>query len=223
MRPSASVRRPLITGESSVRPSPVCDLEHGEGQWCAHVWLVGGRLFGGLLGRRFLRCGGWLPHTIFAVNSGTITAHRASKLAEATGVLADDHGAELAGYGPITTGTVIHVDRNRHRLGNRAITEVPTKVRIGHRNRDRASEPADTAIANRSRPGASLDDLMRVRDRHCRMPGCHCPAHSGDIDHGSPSLMAEAPSKKISSVYAETTTASKTMRDGSTTCPSTDP
>lgn len=36
------------------------------------------------------------------------------------------------------------------------------------------------------RPPQALADLVHARDRECRMPGCHRPAFTGDIDHHQP-------------------------------------
>ncbi|MGC5169713.1 HNH endonuclease [Microbacterium sp. DT81.1] len=36
---------------------------------------------------------------------------------------------------------------------------------------------------DRYRPGEDLKRLLRVRDEHCRFPGCRMPAHRCDLDH----------------------------------------
>ena len=47
------------------------------------------------------------------------------------------------------------------------------------------THPVTGAIlaVDRYRPGEDLKRLLRVRDEHCRFPGCRMPAHRCDLDH----------------------------------------
>jgi hypothetical protein len=52
------------------------------------------------------------------------------------------------------------------------------------------TDPVDGQIISvgrrRYRPPAALDDLIRIRDRECRHPGCHRPAQACELDHSTP-------------------------------------
>jgi hypothetical protein len=52
------------------------------------------------------------------------------------------------------------------------------------------TDPVDGQIISvgrrRDRPPAALDDLIRIRDRECRHPGCHRPAQACELDHSTP-------------------------------------
>ncbi|UJW35891.1 DUF222 domain-containing protein [Saccharothrix sp. AJ9571] len=81
-----------------------------------------------------------------------------------------DHPAELAGHGPIPAALARHLASGRKTVFQRIITD-----------------PVDGQILElgrrRYRPKAGLDELVRVRDRECRRPGCTRPAQFGDLDH----------------------------------------
>ena len=53
-----------------------------------------------------------------------------------------------------------------------------------------ATHPATGAVLDVGRtrypPAAALADLVRLRDRTCRFPGCRQPAHRCDLDHVIP-------------------------------------
>src|SRR5215217_682138 len=84
-----------------------------------------------------------------------------------------DEGCELAGHGPIP-GSI-----------GRQIMNDPGSVW-----RKVLTDPVSGAVLDvgrtRYRPPQALADLVQARDRECRMPGCHRPAHVGDIDHYQP-------------------------------------
>ncbi len=80
---------------------------------------------------------------------------------------ATDHGATLAGAGPIDADTA------RHLAGSAT-------------GWDRVmTHPITSAVpaVDRYRPSNDLKRVLRVRDGHCRFPGCRTPAHRSDIDH----------------------------------------
>ncbi|OZM73954.1 HNH endonuclease [Amycolatopsis antarctica] len=83
---------------------------------------------------------------------------------------ADDRPAELSGHGPIPAWLVRHLAQSPNSVLRKVVTDpVHGTVRDVGRTR--------------YRPPAALAELVQVRDRECRMPGCHRPAHRSDIDH----------------------------------------
>ncbi|QFU92087.1 DUF222 domain-containing protein [Amycolatopsis sp. YIM 10] len=81
-----------------------------------------------------------------------------------------NHPAELAGHGPIPASLARDIASGPKTVFQRIITDPVTGqvVELGRR---------------RYRPKAGLDELVRVRDRECRRPGCTRPAQFGDLDH----------------------------------------
>ncbi len=81
-----------------------------------------------------------------------------------------NHPAELAGHGPIPASLARHIASATKTVFQRIITDPTTGqvIELGRR---------------RYRPKAGLDELVRVRDRECRRPGCTRPAQFGDLDH----------------------------------------
>ncbi len=83
----------------------------------------------------------------------------------------DDQPGDLDGYGPIPAATAREL----------AAAGVWTWLR---------TEPGTGQLLEhgrtRSRPPVPLADLIVARDRTCRAPGCHQPAHTGDLDHVVP-------------------------------------
>jgi hypothetical protein len=55
------------------------------------------------------------------------------------------------------------------------------------------------------RPPAELATYIRVRDRHCRFPGCNTRATVCDIDHNIPALRGRPP-PPTAAAYADATT-----------------
>ncbi|WP_113697010.1 DUF222 domain-containing protein [Amycolatopsis albispora] len=78
--------------------------------------------------------------------------------------------AELAGHGPIPASLARDIAARPGTVFQRIITDPTTGqvVELGRR---------------KYRPRAGLDELVRVRDRECRRPGCTRPAQFGDLDH----------------------------------------
>lgn len=78
--------------------------------------------------------------------------------------------AELAGHGTIPASLARHIASAPGTVFQRIITD-----------------PIDGQVTDlgrrRYRPKAGLDELVRVRDRECRRPGCTRPAQFGDLDH----------------------------------------
>ncbi|WP_249043281.1 DUF222 domain-containing protein [Prauserella muralis] len=81
-----------------------------------------------------------------------------------------ERGCELAGHGPIPAPLARQIMADPHSVWRKVTTD-----------------PASGAVLDvgrtRYRPPAALADFARVRDRECRAPGCHRPAHHCDLDH----------------------------------------
>ncbi len=78
-----------------------------------------------------------------------------------------DTGATLAGYGPIdpeTARCLAHDAPGWDRVMTHPVTGV-------------------TLAVDRYRPSADLLRTLRVRDEHCRFPGCRQPVRRCDVDH----------------------------------------
>jgi hypothetical protein len=89
-----------------------------------------------------------------------------------TAVGTGDEPGELAGYGPVPASMA------RRLTGTgRSWRKVTTDHVTGA-----VTEIGRTAYT----PSAALDDLVRVRDRTCRFPGCRQPARRCDLDHVVP-------------------------------------
>ena len=78
-----------------------------------------------------------------------------------------DEGAHLAGYGPIDPDTA-----------RRLAANAPGWDRV-------MTHPVTGAVlaVDRYRPTKDLERALRVRDEHCRFPGCRQPVWRCDIDH----------------------------------------
>ncbi|WEK12701.1 MAG: DUF222 domain-containing protein [Candidatus Microbacterium phytovorans] len=84
-----------------------------------------------------------------------------------TAVGADDTPAELIGKGPIDTATALRLAGTATGW-DRVLTHPAT----------------GTVLAvDRYRPNDHLKRTLRVRDEHCRFPGCRMPTGRSDIDH----------------------------------------
>ncbi|WP_157574824.1 HNH endonuclease signature motif containing protein [Jiangella muralis] len=83
----------------------------------------------------------------------------------------DDQPGDLDGYGPIPAATA------RELAAAGVWTWLSTEPGTGQ-----LLEHGRT----RSRPTVPLADLIVARARTCRAPGCHQPAHTGDLDHVVP-------------------------------------
>ncbi len=84
-----------------------------------------------------------------------------------TAVGHDDAPAELIGKGPIDTATALRLAGTATGW-DRVLTHPVT----------------GTVLAiDRYRPNDHLKRTLRVRDEHCRFPGCRTPTHRSDIDH----------------------------------------
>ncbi|TVT52791.1 DUF222 domain-containing protein [Amycolatopsis rhizosphaerae] len=79
--------------------------------------------------------------------------------------------AELAGHGPIPAQLA------REIAANATIRRVITDPMTG--------TPIDVG-RHRYRPSAATKELVQVRDRECRVPGCHRPVQACDLDHVEP-------------------------------------
>ncbi|OZM70960.1 HNH endonuclease [Amycolatopsis antarctica] len=82
----------------------------------------------------------------------------------------DDDPAELAGHGPVPAWLARHLAAHPDSVLRKVVTD-PVNGTVRDVGR------------TRYRPPAALDELVRVRDRECRAPGCHRPAHQADLDH----------------------------------------
>ncbi|MEU6641858.1 DUF222 domain-containing protein [Saccharomonospora sp. NPDC046836] len=85
----------------------------------------------------------------------------------------NDDPAQLAGYGPIPAGVARQIAHQPSSTWRRIVTDPLTGA------------PVDVG-RQRYRPPAVTDEFVRVRDRECRFPSCHRPAHCGDNDHHIP-------------------------------------
>jgi Domain of unknown function (DUF222) len=84
----------------------------------------------------------------------------------------DSSPGELAGHGPVPASMA----RRLAATGRpwRKVTLSPATGAVVHLGRSRYT------------PSAALADLVRIRDRTCRFPGCRQPAHRCDLDHVTP-------------------------------------
>jgi hypothetical protein len=82
---------------------------------------------------------------------------------------ADKAPGELAGYGPITAAQARDL----------AATDATWRRLL--------TDPVSGALLDYGRrtyrPPTALADFVRARDKTCRFPGCHQPAHKCDLDH----------------------------------------
>ncbi|AXB48518.1 hypothetical protein A4R43_15410 [Amycolatopsis albispora] len=81
-----------------------------------------------------------------------------------------DRAAELVGHGPIPASIARDIMKQPNSVWRKVITDPASGA------------PLDVG-RSRYRPPAHLADYVRVRDRVCRMPGCHHPAQCADLDH----------------------------------------
>ncbi|OZM74109.1 HNH endonuclease [Amycolatopsis antarctica] len=83
---------------------------------------------------------------------------------------ADDHPAELSGHGPIPAWLARDLAARPDSVLRKVVTDpvTGTVLDVGR---------------TRYRPPVALAEWVKVRDRECRMPGCHRPSHASDIDH----------------------------------------
>lgn len=81
-----------------------------------------------------------------------------------------DRAAELVGHGPIPASIARDIMKQPNSVWRKVITDPGSGA------------PLDVG-RSRYRPPAHLADYVRVRDRVCRMPGCHHPAQCADLDH----------------------------------------
>lgn len=96
-----------------------------------------------------------------------ITAHVQVTVPVLTLAGVQDTGATLAGYGPIdpeTARCLAHGAPGWDRVMTHPVTGV-------------------TLAVDRYRPSADLLRTLRVRDEHCRFPGCRQPVRRCDVDH----------------------------------------
>ncbi len=84
-----------------------------------------------------------------------------------TAVGADDTPAELIGKGPIDTATALRLAGTATGW-DRVLTHPAT---------------GNVLAVDRYRPNDHLKRTLRVRDEHCRFPGCRTPTGRSDIDH----------------------------------------
>ncbi|CAN7393469.1 DUF222 domain-containing protein [Microbacterium sp. LjRoot45] len=84
-----------------------------------------------------------------------------------TAVGADDAPAELVGKGPIDTATALRLAGTATGW-DRVLTHPIT---------------GNVLAIDRYRPSDHLKRTLRVRDEHCRFPGCRMPTGRSDIDH----------------------------------------
>jgi hypothetical protein len=97
---------------------------------------------------------------------GTIFLH--IPIGTALGVT--EHGCVLEGHGPVPGEIARRIVNDPDSVWRTVFT-------------DPGSGAALDVGRTRRRPPAALADLVRVRDRECRMSGCHRPAHRCELDH----------------------------------------
>lgn len=97
----------------------------------------------------------------------SITAHVQVTVPVLTLAGVHDTGATLAGHGPIDPETARRLAHNAPGW-DRVMTHPVTGA---------------TLAVDRYRPSADLLRTLRVRDEHCRFPGCRQPVRRCDVDH----------------------------------------
>jgi hypothetical protein len=99
--------------------------------------------------------------------TGAIRAHVQVTVPVLTLAGLDESGATLAGYGPIDPETARCL-----------AADAPGWDRV-------MTHPVTGAVlaVDRYRPSADLLRALRVRDEHCRFPGCRQPVRRCDVDH----------------------------------------
>ena len=115
-------------------------------------------------------CDGASRQTL-AKNRGGRPASVVVMVAATTLLGLDDLPGELAGYGPIPASVA------RTLAGDGTWRRLLTDPATG--------APVDYGIT-RYRPPADLVELVKIRDRTCRFPGCNQPAHRCQVDHTVP-------------------------------------
>ena len=85
---------------------------------------------------------------------------------------ADQAPGELSGHGPIPAWLARHLAHQPGSVLRKVVTDpvTGTVTDVGR---------------TRYRPPAAMAELVRIRDRECRMPGCHRPTHHSDLDHAT--------------------------------------
>ncbi|WP_425836692.1 DUF222 domain-containing protein [Microbacterium sp. PA5] len=96
-----------------------------------------------------------------------IVAHVQVTLPVLTAVGAGDAPAELTGHAPIDTATALRLAGTATGW-DRVLTHPVT---------------GSVLAVDRYRPSDQLKRALRVRDEHCRFPGCRIPTRRCDIDH----------------------------------------
>ncbi|MFD2399151.1 DUF222 domain-containing protein [Prauserella oleivorans] len=105
--------------------------------------------------------------------------------------------ADLAGHGPLPAPIARAIAFDPNSTWRRIITDPHTGA------------PVDVG-RTRYRPPAVTADHVKVRDRECRFPTCHRPAHDTDLDHVIPASVPATPTPPTSSASADATTAPNT-------------
>ena len=102
--------------------------------------------------------------------TGPLRAEVFVHISAATLAGAGDEPAEMPGHGPVPAAIARAIAHDSGTTWRRIITD-----------------PIDGQIIDvgrtRYRPPAALDELVRIRDRTCRHPGCYRPSFHGDLDH----------------------------------------
>lgn len=102
--------------------------------------------------------------------SGPVRTDVFVHISAATLAGASDDPAEMPGHGPVPAAIARAIAHDSGSTWRRLITD-----------------PVDGQVIDvgrtRYRPPAALDELVRMRDRTCRHPGCHRPSQHGDLDH----------------------------------------
>ncbi|HEY3605641.1 MAG TPA: DUF222 domain-containing protein [Sporichthyaceae bacterium] len=83
----------------------------------------------------------------------------------------DDQRVSMPGFGPLPGEAADLVVRDPE--WQRLLTDLDTSARLD-------------AHPDRYRPGDALDRFIRLRDQHCRWPGCRRGAKYCDVDHSTP-------------------------------------